>query len=128
MLESLAIHLTGQTSSDSFMIELVKWLNPILEPVVIVVLLLLLAMSAGCWPESAPERLLTSKTIRQMMTTWLLMTQLLARGVDKGSVLSVSAVLTVVLSVQRLFGQMCVPGPRAIPRLSSPGRRPVQPA
>jgi biopolymer transport protein TolQ len=49
MLESLAIHLAGQTSSDSFMIQLVKWINPILEPVVIIVLILLLAMSAGCW-------------------------------------------------------------------------------
>ncbi|MBW1870468.1 MAG: MotA/TolQ/ExbB proton channel family protein [Deltaproteobacteria bacterium] len=49
MLESLAIHLTGQASSNSFMIQLIKWINPILEPVVIVVLLLLLAMSAGCW-------------------------------------------------------------------------------
>jgi len=48
MFESLLLQLAGQ-SSDSAMIQLVKWINPILEPVVIVVLFLLLAMSAGCW-------------------------------------------------------------------------------
>jgi biopolymer transport protein TolQ len=31
------------------MIRLVKWLNPLFEPVVIAVLLILLAMSAACW-------------------------------------------------------------------------------
>jgi len=43
------LSLVGQTASDSFMIRLVKWLNPLFEPVVLVVLTLLLGMSAVCW-------------------------------------------------------------------------------
>lgn len=42
----LVLQLAGQQSS---MIRLVHWLNPILEPVVVLVLVLLLAMSAACW-------------------------------------------------------------------------------
>ncbi|RME22780.1 MAG: flagellar motor protein MotA [Deltaproteobacteria bacterium] len=42
----LVMQLAGQQSA---MIRLVHWLNPVLEPVVIFVLLLLLAMSAACW-------------------------------------------------------------------------------
>lgn len=49
MANSLVLLLAAQTTGDSFMIRLVKWINPILEPVVIVVLVLLLAMSAACW-------------------------------------------------------------------------------
>ncbi len=48
MLDALSQALLAQPG-DSFMIRLVKWLNPLFEPVVIVVLLILLAMSAACW-------------------------------------------------------------------------------
>ena len=48
-MESLILQLLAQGHSESFMIKLVKWINPILEPVVIVVLVLLIAMSAACW-------------------------------------------------------------------------------
>lgn len=44
----LLLQLAGQ-SEQSFMIKLIKWINPILEPIVMTVLLLLLVMSAGCW-------------------------------------------------------------------------------
>ncbi len=44
ILQSLAAQ-----SADSFMIRMVKWLNPLFEPVVLAVLLMLLAMSAACW-------------------------------------------------------------------------------
>jgi biopolymer transport protein TolQ len=40
--------LAAQTS-DSFMIRLIKWINPLLEPVVFLVLAILLGMSAACW-------------------------------------------------------------------------------
>jgi biopolymer transport protein TolQ len=49
MAPSLILSLAAQTTGDSFMIRMVKWINPILEPVVIVVLVLLLVMSAACW-------------------------------------------------------------------------------
>jgi biopolymer transport protein TolQ len=48
MLDALSQALLAQPG-DSFMIRLVKWLNPLFEPVVIAVLLILLAMSAACW-------------------------------------------------------------------------------
>ncbi len=48
MLDALSQALLAQPG-DSFMIRLVKWLNPLFEPVVVVVLLILLAMSAACW-------------------------------------------------------------------------------
>ncbi len=48
MLDALTMSLAGQTSG-SFMIRLVKWLNPLFEPVVLVTLFILLAMSAACW-------------------------------------------------------------------------------
>jgi len=48
MFDALTMSLVGQTSG-SFMIRLVKWLNPLFEPVVLVTLLVLLAMSAACW-------------------------------------------------------------------------------
>ena len=49
MVNSLVLSLAAQTTGDSFMIRLVKAINPILEPVVIVTLVLLIAMSAACW-------------------------------------------------------------------------------
>ncbi len=49
MLENLPIVLAGQIVGESLMIKLVKWINPLLEPVVVLVLFLLLAMSAACW-------------------------------------------------------------------------------
>ena len=48
MIDAITSGLVAQ-HADSFMIRLIKWLNPLFEPVVIVVLLLLLAMSAACW-------------------------------------------------------------------------------
>jgi len=48
MIEAIAMHLAGQ-ASESFMIRLIRWLNPVMEPVVVLVLLLLLIMSAACW-------------------------------------------------------------------------------
>lgn len=48
MFEVLNSALLAQTG-DSFMIRLVKWLSPLFEPVVVVILLILLAMSAACW-------------------------------------------------------------------------------
>lgn len=49
MIHGVLQLLAGQGGSESFMIKLVKWLNPLLEPVVILVLVLLIAMSAACW-------------------------------------------------------------------------------
>jgi biopolymer transport protein TolQ len=50
MLENLTMLLAAQEApSESFMIKLIKWVNPILEPVVVLVLILLLVMSAACW-------------------------------------------------------------------------------
>jgi biopolymer transport protein ExbB/TolQ len=49
MYQAVMLMLAGQTSSDSFMIQLVKAVNPILEPVVFGVLFLLLALSAISW-------------------------------------------------------------------------------
>lgn len=48
MIEAIAAQLAGQ-APESFMIKLIRWLNPVMEPAVILVLLLLLAMSAACW-------------------------------------------------------------------------------
>jgi len=48
-MESLILQLLAQGHSESFMIKLVKWINPILEPVVFLVLILLIVMSAACW-------------------------------------------------------------------------------
>jgi biopolymer transport protein TolQ len=47
MLDVLSSTWLGQT--ETFMIRVVKWLNPLFEPVVMVVLLILLFMSAACW-------------------------------------------------------------------------------
>ncbi len=49
MLETLGYGLLTQHISESFMIRLVKWINPILEPIVMMILLVLLLMSAACW-------------------------------------------------------------------------------
>jgi biopolymer transport protein TolQ len=49
MIDQLVLSLAYQAESDSFMIRLVKAINPILEPVVFIVLLLLLGLSAACW-------------------------------------------------------------------------------
>lgn len=49
MIESLSFLSAGQVIGESFMIKIVKMLNPLLEPVVVFVLLVLLIMSAGCW-------------------------------------------------------------------------------
>ncbi|MBN2498611.1 MAG: MotA/TolQ/ExbB proton channel family protein [Deltaproteobacteria bacterium] len=49
MPDALTMALIAQAGSESFMIRLVKWINPIMEPVVIAVLVLLLVMSAACW-------------------------------------------------------------------------------
>lgn len=48
MFDAITMALVA-SGSDSFMIRLIKWLNPVFEPLVIVVLLILLAMSAACW-------------------------------------------------------------------------------
>jgi biopolymer transport protein TolQ len=48
MFDAITMALVANTG-DSFMIRLIKWLNPVFEPLVIVVLLILLAMSAACW-------------------------------------------------------------------------------
>ena len=48
-VQALTSSLLTQAASDSLMIRLIKWINPILEPIVVVVLLVLLAMSAACW-------------------------------------------------------------------------------
>jgi biopolymer transport protein TolQ len=49
MLDAISLALVAQQASDSFMIRLIKWLNPLFEPVVFAILLILLAMSAACW-------------------------------------------------------------------------------
>jgi biopolymer transport protein TolQ len=49
MIETLLLQLASQAPAESFMIRLVKWINPILEPVVVIVLVLLIGMSAACW-------------------------------------------------------------------------------
>ncbi len=49
MIASMILQLAAQAPSESFMIKLIKWINPILEPVVFLVLILLLIMSAVCW-------------------------------------------------------------------------------
>ena len=49
MTGSLLVLLAAQAPQESFMIRLVKWINPILEPVVFIVLILLIVMSAACW-------------------------------------------------------------------------------
>ncbi|HOX44246.1 MAG TPA: MotA/TolQ/ExbB proton channel family protein [Myxococcota bacterium] len=48
-MTGMILQALAAETSQSFMIRLVKWLNPLFEPVVLAVLLLLLAMSAACW-------------------------------------------------------------------------------
>jgi Biopolymer transport proteins len=49
MVDAIRLALVAQTANESYMIGLVKLMNPILEPVVLLVLLLLLGLSAACW-------------------------------------------------------------------------------